>query len=90
MRRLLEKNKFQIKDEYYTPSILVEPILPYLPKDKIIWCPFDTQNSEFVLLLREKGYNVIQSHINGYHNVLNRNAITLTKTPIQWGRPKNP
>ena len=37
-----------------------------------------------------KGYNVIQSHINGYHNVLNRNAITLTKTPIQWGRPKNP
>lgn len=63
MRRLLEKNKFQIKDEYYTPSILVEPILPYLPKDKVIWCPFDTQNSEFVLLLREKGYNVIHSHI---------------------------
>ena len=55
--------KFNVKDEYYTPRILVEPILDYIPKGSTIWCPFDTKNSEFVLVLRENGYKVIHSHI---------------------------
>jgi ATP-dependent protease Clp ATPase subunit len=28
-----------------------------------VWCPFDTENSEFVLVLRENGYKVIHSHL---------------------------
>lgn len=32
-------------DECYTPRYGVLPIIKYLPKDKIIWCPFDKENS---------------------------------------------
>lgn len=54
------KNK---NDERYTPPILVEPIIKYIPKDKIIWCPFDTKDSEFVIGFEKAGYNVVYSHI---------------------------
>lgn len=42
-------------DECYTPAYWVVPIIKYLPKDKIIWCPFDKENSEFVLQLEGGG-----------------------------------
>lgn len=51
-------------DECYTPRYAVEPIIKYLPKDKIIWCPFDTEESEFVKLLQKNGLNVVFSHID--------------------------
>lgn len=51
-------------DECYTPRYAVEPILKYLPKDKTIWCPFDKEDSEFVKLLKENGFNVIYTHID--------------------------
>ena len=53
-------------DECYTPRYGVEPLLEFLPKfkDKTIWCPFDTKESEFVKVLTENGYNVVHSHIN--------------------------
>ena len=54
---------FKKNDELYTPKILVEPIIQYIPKDFVVWCPFDTETSEFVLCLKEKGYKVIYSHI---------------------------
>ena len=60
----LNKNGFKKRDEYYTPKILVEPILKYINKDDVIWCPFDTENSEFVHILKENGNEVIYSHIN--------------------------
>lgn len=54
-------------DEFYTPGYAVEPILKYLPKgrksDTTIWCPFDTDDSNFVKMLRESGYTVIATHI---------------------------
>jgi len=53
--------QFNKKDEYYTPRILVEPILEYA--NGTIWCPFDTKDSEFVIMLLERGYKVIHSHI---------------------------
>jgi len=69
----LRKTAWNKKDEYYTPKVLVEAIVPYLksnpntfdiPSEQLtIWCPFDTENSEFVLVLRERGFNVIHSHI---------------------------
>lgn len=63
MSNWLSQQKFNQKDEYYTPSILVEPILKYLKPNSIVWCPFDTEESEFVIILKEKGHKVIYSHI---------------------------
>lgn len=52
-------------DECYTERYAVEPLLEFLPrfKDKIIWLPFDDENSEFVKVLSENGYKIINSHI---------------------------
>lgn len=52
------------ENELYTPFYAVEPILKYLPKDKIIWCPFDKEWSAFTTLLKEHDYNVISTHID--------------------------
>lgn len=59
----LNTKSFQVKDEYYTPKILVEPILYFVEKGSTVWCPFDTEHSEFVIALKEKGINVIYSHL---------------------------
>ena len=53
---------FNSQDEYYTPPILVEAILPYVPKSSVVWCPFDTNDSEFVRVLGRKCF-IIHSHI---------------------------
>lgn len=52
-------------DEYYTPKYVVEILLPYLKNTNIktIWCPCDTEDSWFVKVFRNNGYNVIASHI---------------------------
>lgn len=52
-------------DECWTERYAVEPLLKYLEpfRDKIIWCPFDTEESEFVKVFKENGYNVVFSHI---------------------------
>ena len=63
MSTWLKQDSFEKKDEYYTPKILVEPIIQYVPQDAIVWCPFDTEKSEFVITLREAGVKVITSHI---------------------------
>lgn len=51
-------------DECYTPCYWVEPILKYIPSWKIIWCPFDTEESNFVKMIREAWHEVVQSHIS--------------------------
>ena len=52
-------------DEQFTPRKTVEILLPHIQhlKDKIIWCPFDTKDSQFVQVLKENGFNVVYSHI---------------------------
>ena len=60
-------------DEVYTPAYAVKPILKYINKEDntsqyTVWCPFDTKESEFVKLIKEKGYNVIHSHIDEEKN----------------------
>jgi hypothetical protein len=50
-------------DEVYTPFYAVSPLLEYLPKDKVIWCPFDEQWSAFYQTLSENGYTVIRSSL---------------------------
>ena len=49
-------------DECYTPLEGVIPILNYIPKGKIVWCPFDTKESEFVKEI-SKTNKVVYSHI---------------------------
>lgn len=39
------------------------PIVKYIPKNKTVWCPFDTEHSEFVLAMRDAGIRVVHSHI---------------------------
>lgn len=50
-------------DEFYTPEYAVNPIVPYIV-GKTVWCPFDTEESNFVKILRKNGYNVIATHIS--------------------------
>lgn len=50
-------------DEKYTPRYAVLPIIKYLPRKTKVWCPFDTEHSEFVLALKENGFKVIHTHI---------------------------
>ena len=53
-------------DECWTERYAVEPLLPYLEnvRNKIIWCPFDTEKSEYVKVFQENGYQVTFSHIS--------------------------
>ena len=53
-------------DEQYTPKYGVEVLLPHIQhlKDKIIWCPFDKEDSQFVKVLLKNGFNVIYSHLD--------------------------
>ena len=51
-------------DEVYTPSYAIVPLLKYVKKSDIIWCPFDTEDSEYVKIFKENGNKVIYSHID--------------------------
>ena len=52
-------------DEWYTPAKAVRIIVPYLLRKgyKKIICPFDKEESNFVQVLRENGFEVAHSHI---------------------------
>ena len=73
MNRSLGK-EFKVYDEYYTPKCLVGILEPYIKlwhksflkkhnREPIFWCPFDTENSEFCLFLKERNYQYVYSHI---------------------------
>lgn len=40
-------------DEVYTPFYAVEPLLKYILKNKVIWCPFDEDWSSFNQLFKD-------------------------------------
>ena len=50
-------------DECYTPDYAVKPILKYIPKDAVVWSPFDTEESEFVKQISKQN-KVEYSHIS--------------------------
>lgn len=52
-------------DECNTPRYAIEPLIKYLPKNKIIWCPFDDKESQFVKVLLENDFKIEYSHIFG-------------------------
>lgn len=50
-------------DEFYTPRYAIEPLLRYLkPKSKIL-CPFDTEESLYVKVLKGNGHYIQHGHI---------------------------
>lgn len=55
-------------DEVYTPAYAVKPILKYIDKGNktqyTVWCPFDTEESEYIKMIRAEGHKVIASHID--------------------------
>lgn len=51
-------------NEVYTPFYAVEPLVEFLTKDKIIWCPFDEKWSAFYQFFKENGYQVIRSSLS--------------------------
>ena len=61
-------------DEYFTPKEAVLPLLEYIDRGNkpnyTIWCPFDTEDSEYVKVFKKEGYNVIATHIDNGQNFL--------------------
>lgn len=69
------KKAFNYQDEYYTPSLLVNMLVPYLRKwgndfvekegrEPIFWLPFDGEGSKYYQILKEEGFKVVRSHID--------------------------
>lgn len=57
------------QDEYYTPPYAVKPILKYITGwPATVWCPFDTDESHFVKMIREEGHTVINTHLSSGHD----------------------
>ena len=50
-------------DEYYTPNYAIAPLLKFIPAGSYIWCPFDTNQSNFVKTFLQNGHIVTSSHI---------------------------
>jgi len=50
-------------DEFFTPRYAVMPILKYLKPNSTVWCPFDTDESLFIIVLRNAWHTVFASHI---------------------------
>lgn len=51
-------------DEFYTPAYAIRPIMKYLRPGATVWCPFDTEESLFVTMLRSAGFTVFATHID--------------------------
>lgn len=63
----LTSNRKKDGDELFTPYYAVEPLIKYIPSDKVIWCPFDKRWSAFVTKLKENGNKIIATHLeDGY------------------------
>ena len=69
------KKAFKAQDEYFTPSILVNMLLPYLAewecqfkqrnhRKPVLWLPFDTEESQYYKILKESGFLIVRSHLN--------------------------
>ena len=56
--------RYEDSDEQRTPAYGVAPIVKYIPRDAVVWCPFDKDDSEYVRLIRANGNKVISSHID--------------------------
>lgn len=51
-------------DEWYTPNYAIVPIAKYIKPNSTIWCPFDTDKSNYVKKFIELGHSVINTHLD--------------------------
>lgn len=65
-------------DEWYTPESAVMSIIDLIPIGAIVWCPFDTEESNFVKVLKNCGYDVKFSHIE------NKDEDFFNYEPYEW------
>ena len=56
--------------EAYTPKYAVDIIIPYLPKDKVIWAPFSKNEHNFADYLRDLGFQVVNTHLEAGYDFL--------------------
>lgn len=66
-------------DHYNTPKYAWEWLLPYIPKDKVIWEPFYS-NGRSGEILTELGFNVIHKNIDFFKN--NEGEIIISNPPF--------
>jgi len=57
-------------DECRTPAYAVQPLLKYLRPSAVIWCPFDTVDSQFVKIFSQSN-KVIHSHLSAGQDFYN-------------------
>ena len=60
-------------DEFYTPLYAISPIEKYIKRNSKIWCPFDTEKSNFVKKFKNLGHNVIYTHLDNGENFFKTN-----------------
>lgn len=67
----LRAKRDKASDEEYTPEYAVRPLIKHLKTFEkkcshpiTIWCPFDTDDSKFAVVLRAANFSVITSHID--------------------------
>ena len=65
---MIKTDKSSLCNERYTPFYAVRPLLEFIPKDKIVWCPFDEDWSAFVKVLKEAGIRVVNSSLGKEQN----------------------
>lgn len=51
-------------DECYTPPEAIYPLLEFIKPNQTVWCPFDKEDSNYVKILQENGFDVVYSHID--------------------------
>ena len=65
-KTMINYMKNEKNDELYTPDYAIEPLLKYLPKDKIIWECTDFGSSNITKLLKQHDYKVISTHKDNF------------------------
>lgn len=60
--------QFKKDNEWYTFEKDVKLIYSLIPKNKTIWCPFDTEQSAFVKIGKKMGFNIIHTHLESEYN----------------------
>ncbi len=69
---MIKTNKDMSNNEFYTFAEHIQPLIKYL-KDKnikIIWCPADTSESNFVKEFKASGFEVKHTHIKNGEDFL--------------------
>jgi hypothetical protein len=61
-----ESKYFKKNDEYFTSLDTWKLIVPFIPKDAVLWESFYSENSKSAEYLRELGFDVISENIDFY------------------------